>query len=365
MGGSIGGPVLRNKAFFFFNYEGQRQKVGTSNVDTLPTNLMAETCLGKQADSQFGNGCDFSQYLTQLGKAGTIYDQTKVVDGKPQPFPNNIIPRSYINGDASKPALALLADLEPYTTGITLGSTGQDNGLDSNYNGSGTGLFNSNQWTVRGDYTLSDTKHVFGRFSRFTDVLSGGVMFGAAGGGGFGINNYGGNSTGANDSLAAGMDIAVSPKLLTDFRLGYYRYNIIDTKFDQGVEFANTLGIPGINTGSSFTSGSPGFIFDMLPGGVQNPATGTKGAQYGAGLGINRCNCPLTEREDQGQVVNNWTIVKGNHTLKVGTDLRYGRNLRVPSDTDRAGVLNFYTGATSVMFRVPAVSALPPLCWER
>jgi outer membrane receptor protein involved in Fe transport len=347
MGGSIGGPVLKNKAFFFFNYEGQRQKVGTSNVDTLPTNLMAESCLGKEPDSQGGNGCDFSQYLTQLGKAGTIYDQSNIVDGNPQPYPHNIIPRSEISGAASVPALALLADLAPYTTGIALGSTGQDNGLDSNYNGSGTGLFNSNQWTVRGDYTLSETKHVFGRFSRFTDVLSGGVMFGPAGGGGFGINNYGGNSTGANDSLAAGMDIAVSPKLLTDFRLGYYRYNIIDTKFDQGVEFANTLGIPGINTGSSFTSGSPGFIFDMLPGGVQNPATGTKGAQYGAGLGINRCNCPLTEREDQGQVVNNWTIVKGNHTLKVGTDLRYGRNLRVPSDTDRAGVLNFYTGATS------------------
>ncbi len=44
------------------------------------------------------------------------------------------------------------------------------------------------------------------------------------------------------------MDIAISPKLLTDFRLGYYRYNIIDTKYDQGVAFATQLGIPGINT---------------------------------------------------------------------------------------------------------------------
>jgi hypothetical protein len=341
-GGSIGGPAIKNKGFFFFNYEAQRQKVGTANVDTLPTNLATETCLGKQNDSQGGTGCDFSEYLTQLGAAGTIYDNST---GTPVAFPHNIIPRSYL-GAASAPALALLNYLEPYTKGIGLGSSGNANGLDSNYTGSGTGLFNSNQWTVRGDYTLNEKEHAFARFSRFWDTLSGAVMFGPAGGGGFGINNYGGNSNGANDSLAAGMDIALSPKLLTDFRLGYYRYNVIDTKFDQGVEFANTLGIPNINTGSSFTSGSPGFIFAEIPGGVSNPATGTPGAQYGAGLGIDRCNCPLTEREDQGQVVNNWTMIRGNHTFKVGADLRYGRNLRVPSDTDRAGIFHFNTGST-------------------
>ena len=67
----------------------------------------------------------------------------------------------------------------------------------------------------------------------------------------------------------------------------------------------------------------------------------------GGGLDINRCNCPLTEREDQFQIVNNWTKIMGNHSFKVGVDLRYGRNLRVPSDTDRAGQMNFQTGPTS------------------
>jgi outer membrane receptor protein involved in Fe transport len=213
--------------------------------------------------------------------------------------------------------------------------------LDSNFHKSGTGLFNSNQWTERADYTLSEKAHAFERFSRFTDVLSGTVMFGAAGGPGFGINNYGGNSNGANDSLASGMDIAINPKLLTDFRLGYYRYNVIDTKHDQGTNFADTLTIPGINIGGNITSGSPGFSVTNLPGGTG----GTQGNPvYGDGLNINRCNCPLTEREDQFQIVNNWTRVFGNHTVKVGADLRYGRNLRVPSDNDRAGLLNFNVG---------------------
>jgi hypothetical protein len=168
-------------------------------------------------------------------------------------------------------------------------------------------------------------------------------MFGAAGGPGFGINNYGGNSNGANDSLASGMDIAVTPKLLTDFRLGYYRYNVIDTKHDQGTNFASdTLKIPGINIGGNITSGSPGFNITNLPGG----SGGTNGTVYGDGLNVNRCNCPLTEREDQFQIVNNWTRIIGNHSVKVGADLRYGRNLRVPSDNDRAGLLNFAPGPT-------------------
>ncbi len=337
LGGSIGGPILKNKAFFFANYEGQRQKVGTAATDTLPTSLLTETALGNQTGPSGIPGADFSEYLAQLGAAGIIYDNST---GTPTPFPNNVIPA----GRLSPQSLAFLKYLEPYTKGVTPNQTGSVGGLDSNYHANGTGLFNSNQWTERVDYSLSETMHAFERFSRFTDILSGAVMFGTAGGPGFGINNYGGNSNGWNDSLASGMDIAINPKLLTDFRLAYYRYNIIDTKHDQTAELANTIGIPGINFGTYFTGGSPGFFIGQVPGG----SGGTQGSPvFGDGLNVNRCNCPLTEREDQFQVVNNWTKIVGNHSFKAGADLRYGRNLRVPSDNDRDGLLNFNANATS------------------
>ncbi len=359
MGGSLGGPILKDKFFFFGNYEGQRQKVGTSAVDTLPTVLTTESCLGPNAktptdDSQGGNGCDFSQYLAQGTATGnplawTIYDNlANTSSGPPTAYPHNIIPRSEM-GANSAPALALLKVLEPYVLArnITYApGVGSQGGLDLNYPASGSGLFNSDQWTERVDYAASERTHYFERLSRFTDTLSGAVMFGAGGGPGFGIGNYGGNSKGADDSDVAGMDMAINPKLLTDVRLGYLRYNIIDNKHDAGTNEATALGIPGINTGPTILTGSPGFFIDNVPGGTG--AVGAANAQpiFGDGLAVNRCNCPLVEREDQFQIVNNWTKVLGNHSIKLGADLRYGRNLRVPSDNDRDGLLYFHSGLT-------------------
>jgi hypothetical protein len=327
-GGSIGGPILKDRAFFFGNYEGQRQKVGTSATDTVATPYLIATCLGQQTASDGTSGCDFKEYADAFNAGGQlIYDNSS---GSPVPFSNNIIPASKL----SPQSVALLTLLAPFKPNA--GTPGQANYLGNNFFESGTGLFNSDQWTERADWTFNEKMHAFERFSRFTDILSGKVMYGDAGGPGFGLGNYGGNSKGANDSLASGMDIALNPKLLTDFRLAYYRYNVIDSKYDQGVAFADQLGIPGVNTGSAFTSGAPGFLID----------TGSGTAHVGAGLGVNRCNCPLTEKEDQFQIVNNWTKILGNHSVKVGVDLRYARNLRVPSDTDRAGEFDIHASQT-------------------
>ncbi len=338
-GGSIGGPIKKDKAFFFGDYQGVRQKIGTSATATVPSQLAINTCLGNQVGPSGIPGCDFSQYAAALGASGIIYQPNG------QPYPGNVIPAAQVSSQAK----ALFTLLRPFAPN-NAGNLGSGPFLRNNYSGSGTGIFNSDQWDVRGDYQVSANTHAFGRFSRFTDTLTGSTLFGAAGGAGFGIANYGGTSLGANDSAAAGADIAINSSLLTDFRLGYYRYGINTSKYDQGVPFATQLGIPGLNTGSSFTSGAPAFNVSEVgffgnPNNSQNAQN--NGPQYGTGLNITRCNCPLAEHEDQYQVVNNWTKVFGNHSVRFGADLRYARNLRVPSDSNRTGELSFGTGPTS------------------
>jgi hypothetical protein len=339
-GGSIGGPIKKDKLFFFGDYQGVRQKVGSSAIMTVPSPHLISTCLGASATVSGIPGCDFSEYANAIAGTGSalIYDPATGL-----PFPGQVIPTARL----SAPALALLKLLQPYAPN----KSGNFGLLSSqNYASGGTGLFNNNQWDERVDFQLSQRTHVFERFSRFTDTLSGGTLFGTAGGAGFGINGFGGTSTGANDSLATGADIAVNPSLLTDFRLGYYRYNIVTSKYDQTVPFATQLGIPGLNFGDRFTNGAPGFnIADVGSTNLTNNPSNTQsqGPQYGSGLNITRCNCPTTEKEDQFQGVNNWTKIFGNHSFKLGADARYARNLRVPSDTDRAGLLDFGNGPTS------------------
>ncbi len=108
-----------------------------------------------------------------------------------------------------------------------------------------------------------------------------------------------------------------------------YRQRIFVTSLVDG-DFATQAGAPGLNIpGDETTQNMPNFNIN-----------GQGGFQFGSSL-YNNCNCPLTEKMQQFQLINNWSFVKGNHTIKVGVDFRRLQNLRVPSDQHRAGQLNF------------------------
>src|SRR5260370_36509599 len=221
----------------------------------------------------------------------------------------------------------------------------------NNFLASGSGPFKQDSFDTRIDYTATSTVNVFGRFSLDYFKLAGTGVFGALQGPGNGLLGLSGSSITHNYSLATGFTKILGASLLTDFRFGYFKYNPQTKKPDGGTPMT-AFGIPGANTSDAKTAGLGSFILgpDQISGEGGAPQSGNQGlviSSFGDGLGIARCNCPLTESEQQFQFVNNWTKTKGTHIIKFGADIRYAMNLRIPSDTNRTGEYNFIPEATS------------------
>jgi hypothetical protein len=315
-GGSIGGRVIKDKLFFFADTQLNRQAQGGTVNTSVPT-----------AQDRTGNLGDW----LALSKNYQIYDPaTGNADGTGrQPFAGNIIPTSRL----SPQALAIMA-YWPLPNSTTLGTVG------NNYDASGDVAITGNLWNTRWDYYLNEKNSIFGRYSyaAYTEQAPG--AFGLeAGGPNFG--NYAGNSNALNQSLAVGWTYTFSPTVINEFRLGYMRYHVFDVPNGYGTDPATQAGIPGLNLDKTYTSGMP--YFDIQDAGYGD-------AKLGYSLGANQCNCPLTQSERQIQFIDNLTKIHGNHSFKFGADLRYALNLRVPSDSHRAGELYFngnYTGLVS------------------
>ncbi len=303
-GGSLGGPVIKDKAFFFLDYQGTRQRVGTSLRQNVPTALVRSTCLS-------GGACNLSEYTT-----APLYNP---VTG--QTYTGGILPA----GAVSPQAIALLSALPAPNAG---------SGITNNFVAAGNGRNDGDQADIRLDFQATQTLHAFGRYDYANFRLFGAPVFGAAGGVGFGLGNSTGTDNVQNQSAALGADWALNNNLLTDVRFGYLSYHVAENKFDAGTALAAAAGIPNANTGAYGTDGLPTFNLT--------------GDQSISNFGIQNCNCPLLESEQVYQLANNWTRTRGNHTFRFGGDIRYALNIRNASDNNRAGLYTFGTGSTTV-----------------
>lgn len=309
-GGSIGGPVIKNKLFYFGDYQGTRRNTGGGTLLRVPS-------VAERAGDLSATGFP-------------IFDPLSGPPATRSRFPNDVIPANRLSPQAQN--LLKLIPLPNINASLD----------QPNFASSGGVKFNDDAFNIRIDDFLTAKLHVFGRYSlqdfRMVAPGSFGLIAGGPGLDASGSTSaYAGTSESRNHSVAGGFDYNLRPDLLTDFRFGWFRYKVFGQPNGIGTTPALDAGIPGVNVDKGFNSGMPAFFINGYGNGL---------FKFGYALGVNGCNCPLIQNEDQFQFVNNWTRIAGNHTIKLGADIRRARNLRVPSDRHRSGELNFDAART-------------------
>jgi hypothetical protein len=277
-GATLGGPLKRNRTFFFVDYQGHT----LSKINEAFAHVPEEA---------FRRG-DFSSLLP-----GAIVNDP--LTGKP--FPNNIIPRERFSqfGAALLNAVALPNLPNDYPLG--------------NYFVQQPHEVTGNEGGGRLDHVFTPARRVFGRYrwsyskTDTADALArpDGPMPGA--GGGLGIDSrgivQGGIHNDRNHNVAASYVEVFGPRLVNDARVGFHRYELDVLGNAHGRNLAEQNGLRGVNDG---------ILYSDLPAIYLNAYTNIGGTDFK----------PLYFRETFWQFNDTVTLMTGPHTLKVGAEYR-------------------------------------------
>jgi Carboxypeptidase regulatory-like domain len=274
-GGSIGGPIFKDRTFFFFDYEGLRLVQGVTDTGTVPT--LAEW---NNINSQNG-GSPQALLSTTNGTAGMPIDPVALAYLKLFPKPTN-------------------------------------GNLSNNFTISPSKTQSSNTYDARVDHKINDNNLFFGRFSynkvdTVTPPAFGTVNGVQVSGGRY---NFDGPATDVAQQYAFGFTHIFTPSLLLDLRAAYTRINNLSLPLNYGTNIDQTMGFP-----ASMTAFSP-FANSLTPVNI-----GPFG-DIGDGAFV-----PLNDIDNSFQYSGALSWTKGNHTIKAGLALlrRQARNVQSAS----------------------------------
>ncbi|HEV8146914.1 MAG TPA: TonB-dependent receptor [Bryobacteraceae bacterium] len=302
-GATFGGPIKRNKLFYFASYEGSLDRQSAAQILTVPT---AAIRAGDMSAS-----------------ANAIYDPlTGAADGSGRtPFDNKRVPTARIDPIATK----ILADLPlPNLPGLT-----------NNFYANGPFALSRHKLDTKGNWNATDKLTFTGRLGWLDYSFENPGAFGKLVGPG--VSSAAGKlgpGYGDTYSLTFSSTYAIRPSLILD---GYISWTLINTnaeppRLDEklGLDY---LGLPGTNGPSREYGGWPQFSVTSYAA-MGNPGSGSAGG-------------PVVERNRQRQYTANLSWTKGTHSFRFGGDIvRQGLN-RFETGAS-AGAFTFDGGATAL-----------------
>lgn len=279
-GGTLGGPIKKNKLFFFGDYQGFQQLLGESFVTPVP-------------DANLRNG-NFQGTAQEIFDPAT-YDPTT---NTRQPFASQQISPSRFS-----PAAQAMLKYLPLPNGPIL-PFGQ-----GEFFSAANRLNNQQNFDVKINYTISNTDSLTGRFSfgnsnttipgAYSDIPQFAPAVGGTSGLSPGAGFLGGNVSNPSRSLALQEIHTFGPQTVNEFRAAFIRTGALATQLNYGHDYATQLGIPNANV----TNDNSGFPSMNISG------FGPMGdSPY----------FPLTEVENVFEYLDNLTFIRGAHTFKTG-----------------------------------------------
>jgi TonB dependent receptor-like, beta-barrel len=274
---TAGGPIRKDRTFFFGDYQGSRIRQAQTFTLTVPTARMR-------------NG-DFSELGRPVFDPAT-YD---LATNTRRQFPGDVIPPSRFSGAAQ-----LLTQIQypmPNRPGI-----------GNNFTFTPNRPSDTDAFDIKVDHRLTTKDNFFTRYS-FSDFDVGETFFAST----VLPNTLFGNTKALdtdptkirNQSLAISDKHTFSSKLINEFRFGYTRFNEFSPNRLQDIKAAELVGIAGINNPNfAFTNGLP--------------QIGISGFSTIGEVSF----LPFISRINTFQYIDNLIYIKGSHTLKFGIDVR-------------------------------------------
>jgi hypothetical protein len=291
-GGSLGGPIVRNHTFFFFNYEGNRQNQSKPIVATTPPDI-------------YWQG-DFSSTL-----ARNIVVRDPLASGRP-PFANNIVPASRIDPTALK--------LRPYW------AMPNHPGIANNLVEDSSLTNTADQFTARLDHTLPRNQNLS---LRFTQTKANGFSPSVT------ANPSGTNADTYNANASLGWTMPVTSNTVNELHLGFADLHGQTVYVSGGLPTTASAGMLGFGSINSSVQPMPKITF----------AGSDAFTMLNYGPNISYGEAAQNQGSKTISVSETVTHVRGNHTIKAGLEYR---RMTLPSllQPGSSGLLAF-SGSTA------------------